>query len=87
MYPFLAAAIMGIVIYFLKPDSGQKLNLAYFMILLGAVLYFLCIFLFARNEVLADAKISHKSLTKIKWVKFQAVISAYTKKKIIGAMS
>ncbi|HUD05232.1 MAG TPA: oligosaccharide flippase family protein [Patescibacteria group bacterium] len=61
MYPFLAAAIMGIVIYFLSPILVRSLISLIFMILLGAVLYFLCIFLFARNEVLADARlvISH----------------------------
>jgi O-antigen/teichoic acid export membrane protein len=61
MYPFLAAAIMGVAVYFLSPILVKDLISLIFMILLGAVLYFLCIFLFARNEVLADARlvISH----------------------------
>jgi len=61
MYPFLAAAIMGVAVYFLSPILVKSLISLVFMICMGAVLYFLCIFLFARNEVLADARlvISH----------------------------
>ena len=64
MYPFLAAAIMGIAIYFLSPILVKSLISLVFMICLGAVIYFLCIFLFARNEVLADARIVLKHLRR-----------------------
>jgi O-antigen/teichoic acid export membrane protein len=57
MYPFLAAAIMGVIIYFLGPIVVKDLVSLVFMIMMGAMLYFLCIFLFARNEVLADARL------------------------------
>jgi O-antigen/teichoic acid export membrane protein len=57
MYPFLAAAVMGTAIYFLSPILVTSLISLIFMICMGAVLYFLCIFLFARNEVLADVRI------------------------------
>jgi O-antigen/teichoic acid export membrane protein len=57
MYPFLAAAIMGIAVYFLSPILVRGLISLIFMISMGAMLYFLCIFLFARNEVLADIKL------------------------------
>jgi O-antigen/teichoic acid export membrane protein len=65
MYPFLSAAIMGIAIYFLSPILVTSLISLVFMICLGAMVYFLCIFLFARNEVLADARIVLRQL-KIK---------------------
>jgi O-antigen/teichoic acid export membrane protein len=57
MYPFLAAVIMGVIIYFLSPILVTGLISLIFMILMGAVLYFLCIFLFARKEVLADVRL------------------------------
>ena len=65
MYPFLAAVVMGIAIYFLSPILVKGLISLILMICMGAVLYFLCIFLFARNEVLADARLVLRHL-KIK---------------------
>jgi PST family polysaccharide transporter len=64
MYPFLAAAIMGIAVYFLSPILVKNLISLGFMICMGAMIYFLCIFLFARNEVLADARIVLKHLRR-----------------------
>jgi len=57
MFPFLAAAIMGVVIYLLGPLIIKSLISLVFMIGMGAMVYFVCIFLFARNEVLADMRL------------------------------
>ncbi len=56
-YPFLSAAVMGVVLYFVGPYLVKGLISLIFMILMGAMLYFLCIFLFARNEVRADVRL------------------------------
>jgi len=82
MYPFLAAAIMGIVIYFLSPILVRSLISLNFMILLAQCYTFLCIFLFARNEVLADARLVISHLRR-KMSKVSAVISAYNEEKNI----
>ena len=57
MFPFLAAVIMGAVIYFLGPLVIKNLISLLFMIGMGAMVYFLCIFLFARSEVTADVQL------------------------------
>ncbi len=57
MYPFVAAVIMGVAVYFLSPILVKNLISLVFMIFVGAMLYFLCIFILARNEVLSDIKL------------------------------
>src|ERR1035437_921248 len=64
MYPFLAAAIMGVVIYLLGPLVIKSLISLVFMIGMGAMVYFLCIFLFARSEVTADVQLVLRHLKK-----------------------
>jgi O-antigen/teichoic acid export membrane protein len=64
MFPFLAAAIMGVVIYLLGPLVIKNLISLLFMIGFGAMVYFLCIFLFARNEVTADVQLVLRHLKK-----------------------
>jgi hypothetical protein len=64
MFPFLAAAVMGVVIYFLGPFVIKNLISLMLMIGVGAMVYFLCIFLFARNEVTADVQLVLRHLKK-----------------------
>src|ERR1035437_8069460 len=64
LFPFLAAAIMGVVIYFLGPIIIKNLISLLFMIGMGAMVYFLCIFIFARNEVTADVQLVLRHLKK-----------------------
>jgi O-antigen/teichoic acid export membrane protein len=64
MFPLLSAAIMGVALYFLSPILVKGLISLIFMILLGAMVYFLCIFLFARNEVRADVQLVLRHLKK-----------------------
>jgi PST family polysaccharide transporter len=64
MFPFLAAAIMGVVIYFLGPLLIKNLISLLFMIGMGAMVYFLCIFIFARREVTADVQLVLRHLKK-----------------------
>jgi O-antigen/teichoic acid export membrane protein len=64
MFPLLAAAIMGVVVYFLSPILIKGLISLVFMIGVGAMVYFLCIVLFARNEVRTDVQLVLRHLKK-----------------------
>jgi O-antigen/teichoic acid export membrane protein len=57
MFPLIAAAIMGIALYFLSPILVKGLVSLVFTIGAAAVLYFLCIFIFARSEVRSDIQL------------------------------
>nr|MBI5455868.1 oligosaccharide flippase family protein [Candidatus Levybacteria bacterium] len=63
-YPLLSAIIMGIFIYLLSPIFIKGLISLMFMILFGAMIYFLCIFLFAKNELLSDMQMVRGNLKK-----------------------
>jgi len=56
-YPFVSAVLMGIMVYFLSGILIRGLISLCFMILLGAMLYFLCVFILARKEVISDVKL------------------------------
>ena len=63
-YPFLAAFMMGIVVYFLSPVLVKGIISLIFMIGMGAALYFLLIFAMAKNEVSSDINLVLKNLKK-----------------------
>jgi O-antigen/teichoic acid export membrane protein len=64
MFPLISAAIMGATVYLLSPILVKGLISLMFMILAGAMVYFLCIFLFARSEVKADFQLVMRHLKK-----------------------
>lgn len=64
MYPLLSAIIMTILIYFLSPIFVKGLISLMFMILFGAMVYFLCIFLLAKKELLSDLELVKSNLKK-----------------------
>lgn len=63
-YPFLSAVVMGIFIYFLSPILIKGVLSLIFMILVGAMVYFLCIFILAKKEVLSDINLIKDNLKK-----------------------
>lgn len=63
-YPFVSAVIMGIAVYFLSKVLVNGLISLCFTILLGAMLYFLCVFILARKEVVSDARLVINNLKK-----------------------
>lgn len=64
MYPFISALVMGVFIYFLSPYFVKGLVSLGFMIMLGAGIYFLTIFLIARNVLISDIKFIRENLKK-----------------------
>lgn len=63
-YPFLSTILMGIFIYFVSPFVVKGIPSLIFMILVSAMLYFLCIFALARKEVLSDLSFIRSNLKK-----------------------
>ncbi len=63
-YPVLSAIIMGMVVYFLSPILVKNILSLILMILIGAMVYFSCIFMFARKEVLSDVELIKTNLKK-----------------------
>lgn len=56
-YPFLAASIMGVVIYILGGLFIKEMVSLVLMIFIGIAVYFVSIFVLARKEVLADVQL------------------------------
>jgi len=54
MYPFLASAIMGIFIYFVSPFVISNLINLFLIIILSAVIYFLAMLIFAKQEITSN---------------------------------
>ncbi len=63
-YPFLSAVVMGVIVYFLSGILIKGLVSLFFVILLGAMLYFLTVFILARKEVIADIRLVVSNLKK-----------------------
>jgi len=63
-YPLLGAIVMGIPVYFLSQILIKGIFSLFFMIFIGAVLYFFTIFLFARKQVLSDIDLIRVNLKK-----------------------
>ncbi len=62
--PIIATVIMGIVVYFLSPLVVKNILTLFFVIGVGAVLYFLTMFALAKNEILADIELVRENLKK-----------------------
>jgi len=62
--PLISACIMGVIIYIISPIVVNGLLSLLFMIVTGAVIYFLTILLLARKEVVSDAKLVLAQLKK-----------------------
>ncbi|PIZ98541.1 MAG: hypothetical protein COX78_03045, partial [Candidatus Levybacteria bacterium CG_4_10_14_0_2_um_filter_35_8] len=63
-YPLLATLIMGLFLYLINPIVIKNLWTILFMVILGAVIYFLSIFIFAKKELIANLKIIRENLNK-----------------------
>lgn len=63
-YPFISAVLMGIFLYFVSPLLIKGVFSLIFMILFGAMVYFLCIFTLAKKEVLSDINLIKNNLKK-----------------------
>ncbi|MEK7159982.1 MAG: oligosaccharide flippase family protein [Patescibacteria group bacterium] len=63
-YPFISTIFMGIFVYLVSPFLIKGIFSLIFMILLGAMVYFLCIFTLAKKEVLSDINLIKTNLKK-----------------------
>jgi len=63
-YPLLATFIMGIFIYLLGPVVIKNLGTLLLMIVAGAVIYFLSIFMFAKKELISNLRVIRENLNK-----------------------
>lgn len=64
IYPFLGSVVMALFIYFLSPLFVNNILSLIFMILLGAVVYFLCVFILAKKEILENINLIKTNLKK-----------------------
>ncbi len=60
--PLIATAIMGTVVYFLSPLVIKNMLTLFFVVALGAVLYFLTMFALAKKEILSDIELIRENL-------------------------
>jgi len=63
-YPFLSTVIMGIVLFFLSPFIATSLLGVIFMIVIGAVLYFLSMLIFSKNQLVSNLEMIKRNLKK-----------------------
>lgn len=63
-YPFLSTVIMGIVLFFLSPFIATNLLGVIFMIVIGAVLYFLSMLMFSKNQLVSNLEMIKRNLKK-----------------------
>lgn len=63
-YPFIATAVMSIGVYFLGTMFVKEIFSLLFVIVLGAMLYFLTIFLFAKKQIFADMEMVRENLRR-----------------------
>ena len=64
IYPFIGSIVMALIIYFLSPSFVKSIPTLIFMILLGAVVYFSCVFILARREILENIQLVKNNLKK-----------------------
>lgn len=64
VYPLVSSLVMGLAIYFLSLVFVTSIPSLLFMILLGAVVYFSCVFILAKKEILENINIVKNSLRK-----------------------
>lgn len=64
IYPFIGSIVMALVIYFLSPVFVTSILTLLFMILFGAVVYFSCVFILAKKEILENINLVRNNLRK-----------------------
>ncbi len=62
IYPLISSIVMGLIIYFLSPVFVKSILSLILMILFGAVVYFSCVFVLAKNEILENIQLVKKNL-------------------------
>ncbi|MFH1832961.1 MAG: oligosaccharide flippase family protein [Candidatus Levyibacteriota bacterium] len=63
-YPFLASIVMAVFLYFLSPIIVKNIAMLIIMIIAGALIYFMTIFLLAKNQLLADIRLIRENLRR-----------------------
>ncbi len=63
-YPLFSSVIMGTMLYFVSPLVIKNLLTLIVIIILGAILYFAAVFIFARKQILSDIRFVRKNLTE-----------------------
>jgi len=61
-FPLLGSVIMGLVIYFISPILIKGIFSLIFMILIGAMIYFFTILLFAKKQFVEDLKLIKENI-------------------------
>lgn len=64
VFPLLSSIVMAIFVYFVSPIFVKGLISLIFMIFLGAMVYFCCIFVLARRQILSDFRLIVSNLRK-----------------------
>lgn len=64
IYPFIGSIVMALVIYFLSPVFVTSILTLLFMILFGAVVYFSCVFILAKREILENIQLVKNNLKR-----------------------
>ena len=64
IYPLISSIVMGLIIYFLSPVFVKSILSLILMILFGAVVYFSCVFILAKQEILENIQLVRSNLKK-----------------------
>lgn len=64
IYPLISSVVMAIFIYFLSPVFVTSIPTLMLMILFGAVIYFSCVFMLAKKEILENIQLVRNNLKK-----------------------
>lgn len=64
IYPLVSSIVMGLAIYFLSLVFVTNILTLVFMILFGAVVYFSCVFILAKKEILENISLVRENLKK-----------------------
>lgn len=64
IYPLISSIVMGLAIYFLSSIFVTSILTLLFMILFGAVVYFSCVFILAKREILENIQLVKNNLKK-----------------------
>lgn len=64
IYPIVSSIVMGLAIYFLSLVFVTSILTLLFMILFGAVIYFSCVFILAKKEILENISLIKNNLRK-----------------------
>lgn len=62
VYPLIGSVIMALFIYFLSPKFVTNILSLLLMILFGAVVYFFCVFVLAKKEILENIQLVRNNL-------------------------